>query len=542
MKAARAQDRRTIDLLRESSATGAADSGGAATADSSSAALTAATNSDKGTPDAKSSSGGGGGVYLASLEEQVKVLKETLREYGHQRDQMALEVARLKEAARTTILQQLEATTNATATATSGGGLSAGTATATAAAAAGDDGERHGGAALLLLRIQLEQTREELAASKSQVQELEHANDQLQQEAQKSNSLLLDAMTKLREDAVQRGSNAGGGGTLTDAAMNGASQYIRDLESELEKWRSAATAADDLRQWRSEAASIGNGAASVKARTARTDREASDEVSKLQSQLDAALARLREAAVVVDAQQEQLAALEARASVQEESLDHMYDETRQLRQRLEAAMTDAEAARCAAALGEAALDAKQRQVTELQFAVEEHEHLAAKSRATTVALTKELNAAREEIRLAKAAAAAAALVPGNSSSSRSISLDARNAEAVAVGIHSQPEQAAFPLSHNTTTEPQQPFSLRLSYAQIAGIQLQVKTAWEAITSRQRVLWTNQKLRLYYVTGLFLCLVVLFSFYQSTVIADGEHDCKELFYKEQLELCLARRPT
>jgi hypothetical protein len=483
MKAARAQDRRTIELLRESGAGAGGESAGTHHHQENTSGLLA-------TPDGRSSSGGGGGgvvvegAYVHSLEEQVKCLKESLREYGNQRDQLTLEVEKLKESARNKLLS---ATSSPDPAAGLGGPQ---------ASSRGDSLETAKLSALL------ERSSEELAKAKHQVAELELANDQLQREAQKSNDLLLDALTKLREDAKAHGALAAG-----DAQQ----QYIRSLEEELEKWRSAATAADDLRAWRSDVAALTTGARPEQATERSVDASSpGHQLREVQQKLDQALEQVRQQAAVIDGLQEQLLGLESSTSIREESLDHLYSENRHLRIRLESAMADAEAAHIAAAEAETIRDRQHREMVQLQLAVEEHEALVAAAKNTNQALTKELHAAREAVRQAKAA------------------------EATLRASVTVPPLAASVLvtSDAPLAQPSEPMSMKLSHAQIANLQHHMKTAWDAVSSRQRAIWSNQKLRLYYVTGLLVCLVLLFSMYQSTVLTD-EPECHE-----QLVRCMA----
>ena len=482
MKAARAQDRKTIDMLRESAA---GVNGLAVPADTHD---TSGHLGVTGTPDGRSISRDGAAVasvevaYVHSLEEQVKCLKESLREYGNQRDQLALELDKLKGVGRRQALMEAAASQQQDPGHTGH-----------------DDQDRPEVKRLLIL---LERTTDDLRKSERQVADLEQQNEQLQQEAQKSNELLLEAMTKRREDARALEAHAGSVAQQT---------YIRSLEQELDKWRSAATAANDLRHWKSEVAAIGTSPVARNPVTGPSDGGATtrhmEVVAALEEKLRDAMERLAQQNIIIDGLNDQLAVLESSSAVREESVDSMYTENRQLRLQLEALMADADAAE--RALGDAckAVEEKQAEVRQAQTALLERDQQIASAKAANQQLVKDLQSTRDALRIAKAEAAAAAL-----------------ASAAA------PER---PVKTDPAPDGPTDSSLKLSHAQISNLQNQMKVAWDAVASRQRAIWSNQKLRLYYVTALLVCLVLLFTFYQTTALAD------DAVCEESLVQCLQK---
>ena len=484
MKAARAQDRKTIELLRDSSA------GNGALSSSSSAPQPDGGDSI-GTPDGRSISRSGGGVgelvevaYVRSLEEQVKCLKESLREYGNQRDAMALEVDRLKETSRRQVLaaggQELHI---------QGGGV---------------EGHLDSSLDATKLAVLLERTTEDLRKSQRQVADLEQQNEQLQVESQKTNELLLEAMTKRREEAraLEAHSSA-------DAQQ----MYILSLEQELTKWRAAATAADDLRLWKSEVAAIGK-----QSPAARKPIDGEPDASRAgmivaEDKLREANEKLQEQQELIENLSEQLSSLEASAAVRDESVDHMYAENRQLRLRLETAISDAESAERSLGEAQSGLEDRAREVRRMQLELDERDLQLTTAKNANQQLTRELHSARDALRVAKADAA------------KVLAVTPTAATAVRVQSGEEPNVAA--------SGDEGASVIKLSHSRISSLQAQMKTAWDAVANRQRAIWSNQKLRLYYVTGLLVCLVLLFTFYQTTALIDDP------VCEEALSLCLRK---
>ena len=165
MKAARAQDRKTIEMLRGTSS-----------------APFDATHHGASSPKVEMSTDA---AYVVSLEEQVQVLKETIRGQAAERDKLQLDLGKLREL----VLQKGSNSTPGIV----------------------GEAEVAVGASL----------REELAQLRNQAEELEGHNAQLQREAVENHATLLNALERLKDANKD----------------DGASQYVKDLERELYLYR-----------------------------------------------------------------------------------------------------------------------------------------------------------------------------------------------------------------------------------------------------------------------------------------------------------------
>lgn len=491
IKQARAQDRKTIETLKEA------------------AARTSAENNQ-----ANSMVGGSGASitesmvpasYATTLEEQVRVQKETIRDQAQQRDILQLELTRLKEKQRKEVLEASERT-----------------------------GENSEGDAQLI-----KQLRSEIVDLQRRFDDSEKMKEKLRIEVDDAHTTLTDAISKHEQEVASLKSQLSSDAKAT---------YIKDLEAELNSYRKrveslelekaemsaiqAATvhASNDVivdrenggtdsatSQEKANTKEFNNQSESVAAGSIQKFRTQLEQYERELSQARQEIERLKNTnkgqQKTIDELREANAALSAECAIRDDNLSEMYGEARDVRgevavlsQKLQKLSEDVASAKLETDTQKELVEERDTLITELESRGKETASQLARA-------LHDLAAKCDEVRSMKLEEAR------------------RKVEAAAAGAAATVVANSIPKIVTSGTPPPTP---------IMPVEFRHRSHREIFENSihfARSVWASNRLRWYAIVSVLVLLTMLFSFSQAAVLAQDEatteflKKCKDLLGKK-----------
>lgn len=492
IKASRAQDRRTIEALRAAAGNGAGEDGDAPNAGAAEAA-----------------------AYAASLEEQVKLLKETVRSHATERDELQMENARLKERAMQDLRKGVEGDA--------------------AAAASTDDVSEQGEAQQRLARYAqlVEDLERDVAAAKKRTDELERANEQLTKEADEATSALAAAVETHTRQLKEVESLSSRSTTV---------QYAKDLEAELKAYRRQVTdlqrdldtarASGPVAAMGAREVSLGSGDAATP--PAHSPSQAAPPVAATlpagQRDVEELLARrttqLEQANVDLADARSHLAELEAESGIRDDTVNELFAENKALRERTLQMTADLEATKSALAERTAELKQSEDASADTNIRVAELSAALDQMHRTQAKLQRELSEKSEALRQMK--------LLDLQRQTQAASAQQRHSAAAALAAHPDVQQGGIDIpdtSKHSAAEQQAATTDSIIMARLNAM------SWSAQYKRYmdvgRTVVSSARLRSYAVAVAFMFLVLIFMYSQSAVIHEDQANidllrrCKEL---------------
>lgn len=539
MRVARAQDKKTIELLRATGAsssssghpteggyTGGGDAGGSpppaqANLPSSSASTTSRSEE----------------VYTRSLEEQVRQLKESLRQYSDERNALTIELQRVKDAHR----RELEASALVPAIPPQTPPLSTGgephpsthappvgTAMGSNGASASIDADE-----VRRLKLLVESKSDALRQAQAEVKRLEQEHEHLIEEQHQS-AVQLAATVEAHEAELRR--------VQQRLDVDKSAEYIRSLESEVRMWKTEALLAQKL----SGPASTSTGTAVA---AAAADRNHTDEAlqalqqkwERTEETLVATKLALENRDTELQMLRSQMQQLEEENHLRDESLHRLILDCQE--HELRWSQSRAEIQSLQTQRAELALEVELRN-QDVQLAREEGEVLrdrASQAQTQLQQLSRECSSVNEMLRQLKLELARtqqlAAAAPVSSLSSVS-----KSDEVTGGGLSVDPEMGGddsisgrdtaatarqlLKAARSAVTDVAALFRSRRAASGTGSepllVQEQVRRLWDQWSQRRREVVGASLRRWHLLLVLFVLLVVLFSLYQGVSVMRAVH--------------------
>lgn len=481
VRIARAQDRKTIELLRNSSQNGGSTRG---------------EEGRGGEMDAAAPSHGGGpvggnsteAVYVSSLEEQVRQLKEVIRQGNEDRSGLRVEVKKLQEQHREALIRLSDLSTPSNVSSD-----------------AATNDSKQSVAALVQLRLDAKDL--ELQQLQRTIKDLELQNEVLAEEGR----LSADAVHRLESAHHEQLSKTQG---LLDEHRQ--VQYIRSLESEVRMWKAEAQAArvgltpmdsSPSNHDASNGADDGEGGSS----TSFADRRVRSESAEQQQLVQLLRAQVAEKDDVLREIRVQMADLSMEASLREESIERMFSDCREFEQRLSMKQDELLEARKEAESWQLRCEMSERECREIKRESEDLFDRLSLTQGQLAKLSKEHAQVGEALRGLRLQLA----MQGNGGAPKA----AAAAGSLSADVTPSPD-ASQPNSDNTfaynlVSEVANLLSSRTHQLRnVRAAQEQVHHFWTELVAKRRAMWSTTRWRLHLLIVLFLLLVILFSFYQA----------------------------
>lgn len=498
MRVARAQDRKTIELLRQTGGGSNEETPSGSAGTSGSHAPAAPSNTEE--------------VYVKSLEDQVKQLKEAFRSASDERDVLKLELKRAKELHRSDLArlshQDASHADGASSPVRSHGDGDAAT-VATVSTAEWRKTVLH-----------VETLEEDIKGLKQTIRELERHNELLTEEARQSAEVAAALQSSHREEveAAKR---------LVDGDRQ--VQYIRSLEAEVRMWKAEAQIAKSGFSTMLEADSASEAVGSSSARRS----EVTDErIQALSLQLEQKEATLQEMRL-------QMADLSVESSLREESIDRILGDCHVLELRLQAAQAEVGALHRTKAQLTEAVETGQQELLDRRREAEELSDRLAHTKAQLAQLSKDYSATNEQLRLLKLDVARrmtsehTAGAAATHSSPPAASLSAAGDPAM-----SSHDASSLSSSAQNTLRDLASLLQRNRTEHVQAVQLNVHRVWQQLTAQRHLSLSKSLRRWHVMVVLFVLLVILFSLYQGVAVMDEEMMSGGTMARRELETALA----
>lgn len=514
VRVARAQDRKTIELLRNSNAS----SGGATSSADHDGNVEGPTTTVAGPSSTSANGSSTEAIYVSSLEEQVRTLKDAVRQGNDERNAIRLEFKRAQDHHQEELRKLSEVSSSVGTVMTQ---------------ASSNPNEQQGGAvattahATMVLQMRIDAKDVEVHQLRQNVEELERQNEALAEEARS----FADAVQRLESAHTAQLSQTQG---LLDEHRQ--VQYIRSLESEIRMWKAEAQAA------RVGLTPIATSSSSLKDEThSSSSPSAANAVEEEMMSLRLVLQDKEELLKDIRAQ---MADLSVEASLREESIERMFNDCREIEEQLMSKQAEIAAVCRDRDAWQHRSEEAERVAREMKS---EAEDLADKLVVTQGQLSKlskdhtQVGDVLRSLRLQLAAAATAAAASSPSHSGAGNKSDAGGRASVAAGDDiggNDSSTASFAAS--LVSEVANVLSSRAHQLRnVSAAQEQVHRFWTDMMARRRTLWTNTRWKVNLLVVLFLFLVLLFSFYQGLSAID-ESSVEEALKKCEGELKALRK--
>jgi predicted nucleic acid-binding Zn-ribbon protein len=528
MKAARTQDRKTIETLRAAAGGAPGDDGADHTA-------------KKATVDA---------TYAASLEEQVSVLKETVRRHAAERDEVQLELERLKARSKKEMQEAADAAVRAADDAKVHPGAGAGGAGATVAASLLEDAQ----SGLRRYASLVQQMEEDAELLKQKLHSQERANEILTQDLDNANSALAKAVA---DHAYQLRD------AQSDAQRTTSARYAKDLEAELQAYRrqladvqqqlldSHAELAD-LRAGRVAGTPPPSGAvqnSDVPAGTAppfkpqspvvssttammadpsmsglATQRRLQLRVEEVEHELATKTRELRAAREEAERLELNMREVEAEGSIREDTLNSVFAENKVLRERVDALRSDLDRDASSIAQLERAIHDREAAVADTNARVEEMAKALDTAQKQVTKLQRELSEKADAVRQLKLAE-----LQRQTDDRVRLQVNGHAARTHAAGGPSPATPGAEAIASRSALDgaaAEAMLSARLH-------SLKVPSRYHRFITPAHHVWTNARIRNYVIAAAVLLLLLMFMYTQSTAIEEDAatvellRHCKEM---------------
>lgn len=516
MRVARAQDRKTIELLRNSSVAVPASSPTIVASDHGDE-NDAASGAGSVAAGAGSSSGGSTeAIYVASLEEQVRHLKDAIRQGHDERGALRLELKRAQD-------QHQEELKRLSELPLPPGNSEKGSADSNKEAMVAGVPATH---TTMILQMRIDAKEAEVQQLQRTVHELERQNEVLSDEARSC----ADSVHRLEAAHLAQLSQAQG---LLDEHRQ--VQYIRSLESEIRMWKAEAQAAragltpmfpshnDDISNDASTSAAVG-------AAPSKPSGELLEEMSGLR-------AALLEKDELLKEMRSQMADVSVEASLQEESIERMFNDCREMEERLMSKQEEVQAACRDRDAWQYRCESAELSSREIKRDAEDLADKLCVAQSQLSKLSKDHTQVGEVLRGLRLQLAQQQ--PSGKNESGVGSGNEPSSNAAASTLHndagSTASYAATLVSELTSVLSSRAHQLR----NVSAAQEQVHRFWTDMMTKRKALWTNTRWRINLMVVLFVFLVILFSFYQA-LGAFEESNIEDALRKCEVELKALRK--